>query len=71
MHLLIHLLINLLQVEIQVGQDKGKHGIIFKTVKERNWVFVEGLNCVSMSRKKSNVVQTQICVAIFVINRYT
>lgn len=33
------------KVEILVGKDKGKQGIINYVVKERNWVCVEGLNC--------------------------
>jgi len=33
------------RVEILVGRDKGKQGIINMIVKERNWVFVESLNC--------------------------
>lgn len=37
----------LLQVEVLVGRDKGKQGIVEKIVYERNWVFVEGLNYVS------------------------
>jgi large subunit ribosomal protein L24 len=32
-------------VEIQVGKDKGKRGLINCIIKERNWCFVEGLNC--------------------------
>jgi len=31
-------------VEILSGKDKGKQGIVDYIVKERNWVFVEGLN---------------------------
>jgi len=33
------------RVEILVGKDKGKHGLINSIIKERNWVYVEGLNC--------------------------
>lgn len=33
------------RVEILVGKDKGKQGIVNYVVKERNWVTVEGLNC--------------------------
>ncbi|KAH3834354.1 hypothetical protein DPMN_107677 [Dreissena polymorpha] len=33
-----------LMVELQVGPDKGKIGEVFRIVKERNWVFVEGLH---------------------------
>lgn len=32
------------RVEILVGPDKGKQGIVNCIIKERNWVFVEGLN---------------------------
>lgn len=32
-------------VEILVGKDKGKQGIVNYIIKERNWVCVEGLNC--------------------------
>lgn len=38
----------LLQVEVLVGKDRGKQGIVSKIVHERNWVFVEGLNVVSI-----------------------
>jgi len=33
------------RVEILVGKDKGKHGLINCIIKERNWAYVEGLNC--------------------------
>jgi len=33
------------RVEILVGKDAGKIGLINMIVKERNWVFVEALNC--------------------------
>ncbi|KAK7496048.1 hypothetical protein BaRGS_00012749 [Batillaria attramentaria] len=33
------------KVEVLVGPDKGKHGIVNGIIKERNWVYVEGLNC--------------------------
>lgn len=32
------------RVEILVGPDKGKQGIINQVIQERNWVIVEGLN---------------------------
>jgi len=32
-------------VEVLAGPDKGKHGLVVMVVEERNWVFVEGLNC--------------------------
>lgn len=33
------------RVEILVGKDKGKQGIVNQVIQERNWVIVEGLNC--------------------------
>lgn len=33
------------RVEILVGPDKGKQGIVAQLIQERNWVIVEGLNC--------------------------
>ncbi|KRX93379.1 Zinc transporter ZIP11 [Trichinella pseudospiralis] len=33
------------RVEVLVGKDKGKQGLINYVVRERNWCFVEGLNC--------------------------
>ena len=39
-----------IQVEILVGRDKGKQGIVRQIVYERNWVFVDGLNNVSTPR---------------------
>ncbi|CAG9792555.1 unnamed protein product [Diatraea saccharalis] len=32
------------RVEIMVGRDKGKQGIVSQVIQERNWVIVEGLN---------------------------
>lgn len=32
------------RVEIMVGKDKGKQGIVSQVIQERNWVFVDGLN---------------------------
>lgn len=32
------------RVEVLVGKDKGKQGIIKQVIQERNWVIVEGLN---------------------------
>ena len=40
--------VQFLQVEILVGKDRGKQGVINCIIKERNWCYVEGLNCVSM-----------------------
>lgn len=36
----------ILQVEILVGPDKGKQGIVKNIYEERNWVIVEGLNTI-------------------------
>lgn len=33
------------RVEVLVGKDKGKHGLITQIIPERNWVLVEGINC--------------------------
>lgn len=33
------------RVEVLVGKDKGKQGIVSQIFPERNWVIVEGLNC--------------------------
>jgi len=33
------------RVEILVGPDKGKQGIVGQVIQERNWVIVDGLNC--------------------------
>lgn len=32
------------RVEVQVGDDKGKIGVVRQLIDERNWCFVEGLN---------------------------
>lgn len=32
------------RVEVLVGRDKGKQGIVTQVIEERNWVIVEGLN---------------------------
>lgn len=32
------------RVEVLVGKDKGKQGIVKQVIEERNWVIVEGLN---------------------------
>jgi ribosomal protein L24 len=34
------------KVQIMNGKDAGKQGSVVGIVKERNWVFVQGLNCV-------------------------
>ncbi|CDW58397.1 Zip domain containing protein [Trichuris trichiura] len=36
------------RVEVLVGKDKGKQGIVNYIVRERNWCFVEGLNAVRL-----------------------
>ncbi|KAF6020622.1 MRPL24 [Bugula neritina] len=41
------------RVEVLVGRDKGKQGIVSKIVPQRNWVFVEGLNKQYQSRDVS------------------
>ena len=33
------------KVEVLLGKDKGKQGLVNYIVEERNWVMVEGLNC--------------------------
>lgn len=32
-------------MEVLVGRDRGKQGIVTQVIQERNWVIVEGLNC--------------------------
>ncbi|OXA62470.1 hypothetical protein Fcan01_02801 [Folsomia candida] len=32
------------RVEVLVGRDRGKHGIVSQVIQERNWIFVAGLN---------------------------
>jgi len=41
------------RVEILVGKDKGKQGIVKEIYQERNWVIVEGLNTKLKSNMKS------------------
>lgn len=36
-----------------VGKDKGKQGKIIQVIQERNWVFVEGMNCKIMKMDNS------------------
>uniref|UniRef100_A0A023FK76 Large ribosomal subunit protein uL24m n=1 Tax=Amblyomma cajennense TaxID=34607 RepID=A0A023FK76_AMBCJ len=45
------------RVEILVGKDKGKQGIVNYIVKERNWVCVEGLNCEHRTVTNEGVTQ--------------
>ncbi|GLG99386.1 Probable 39S ribosomal protein L24, mitochondrial [Gryllus bimaculatus] len=33
------------RVQVLVGRDKGKQGIVSRVIQERNWVLVQGLNC--------------------------
>jgi len=40
------------RVEILVGKDKGKHGLVNSIIKERNWAYVEGLNCEFKTREQ-------------------
>lgn len=32
-------------MEVLVGRDRGKQGIVSQVIEERNWVIVDGLNC--------------------------
>ncbi|XP_068221506.1 large ribosomal subunit protein uL24m [Palaemon carinicauda] len=63
------------RVEIQVGPDKGKQGLVNYIVQERNWVMVEGLNCkyemigksktypgMMMKREEPLLVTTQVAL---------
>ncbi|CAN7943108.1 unnamed protein product, partial [Ixodes hexagonus] len=45
------------RVEVLVGKDKGKQGIVNYVVKERNWVTVEGLNCYYRHVRNSGQLQ--------------
>ncbi|XP_018376471.1 PREDICTED: probable 39S ribosomal protein L24, mitochondrial [Trachymyrmex cornetzi] len=51
------------RVEVLVGKDKGKQGIIKEIYQERNWVIVEGLNtkleCHTMDKKYPSVYVQQ------------
>lgn len=51
------------RVEVLVGKDKGKQGIVNYIVKERNWVMVEGLNCFYRHIKNQGKVQVMKCEA--------
>lgn len=50
------------QVEILVGPDKGKQGIVGQVIQERNWVIVDGLNCEleEVSHYKGHLSMVQI-----------
>ncbi|XP_012062381.1 PREDICTED: probable 39S ribosomal protein L24, mitochondrial [Atta cephalotes] len=51
------------RVEVLVGKDKGKQGIVKEIYQERNWVIVEGLNtklkCHKMGKKYLGVYMQQ------------
>lgn len=53
---------NYVQVEILVGPDKGKQGVVGLVIQERNWVIVDGLNCEldEVSRYKGHVSMVQM-----------
>lgn len=49
------------RVEILVGKDKGKQGLVNSIIKERNWVYIEGLNCeYTMQSQSRSVMPTCI-----------
>lgn len=50
------------RVEVMKGPDKGKQGIINYIVKERNWVFVQGLNVRRQTINKSDTSPGNIIV---------
>lgn len=35
-----------IKVEVMKGKDAGKQGLVNAIIKQRNWVYVDGLNCV-------------------------
>lgn len=43
------------RVQVMIGKDKGKQGIVNYIVKERNWVFVEGLHLERMILNRDHV----------------
>uniref|UniRef100_A0A2C9KDT2 Large ribosomal subunit protein uL24 C-terminal domain-containing protein n=2 Tax=Biomphalaria TaxID=6525 RepID=A0A2C9KDT2_BIOGL len=43
------------RVQILKGIDKGKQGIVCSTIKERNWCYVEGLNCIYQWMNKNSI----------------
>jgi len=45
------------RVQVLVGKDTGKQGIVNYIVKERNWVTVEGLNCHRKTLKMNKTKQ--------------
>lgn len=49
------------RVEILVGKDKGKQGLVNCVIKERNWVYVEGLNCEYHMQQRSHSIMP-MCV---------
>ncbi|KAF2365984.1 Ribosomal protein L24 [Trinorchestia longiramus] len=40
-------------VEVLIGKDKGKQGLVNHIIEERNWVYVEGLHCKYEMRGKT------------------
>jgi len=44
------------RVEIMVGKDQGKQGLVNSIIKERNWVYVEGRNCDYVLQGQSKLV---------------
>lgn len=61
------------RVEILVGKDKGKQGIVKKIIKERNWAFVEGRNIIyemtNMTRDDSKMPTCTTKEGPLIINR--
>ena len=39
------------RVQVLVGKDAGKQGFVCGIIKQRNWVFVSGRNCVRTKNK--------------------
>jgi len=33
------------RVQVLIGKNKGRQGIVLNVIRERNWIFVEGLHC--------------------------
>lgn len=59
------------RVEVIKGPEKGKQGIIDYIVKERNWVFVQGLNVrrTYMGRERSSLGMIRCTEEPFLINQ--
>lgn len=45
-------------MEILIGKDAGKQGLVNQVIRARNWVFVEGLNTVREGRGN---LQSPVC----------